>query len=159
MRGVDRLGRTQENITVRLQRIVEKAVQLTLKFALEINEKIATGNEVDLDERWVLERAMRGKQDEIAKLLFYAVERILLHEKTAETFLGDVGLDRFRIAAFAGCGERGVVDVAGEYLHDRMRATPRRFFQQENAQAIGLFSGRATDDPDANRRLAIELVE
>src|SRR5262249_52298774 len=63
--AVYRLGRTHEQISVPPQRIVERAADLVLQLAVEIDQKVAAGDQVDMRERWVSQKTVGGEHDEI----------------------------------------------------------------------------------------------
>ena len=138
---------------------MEQAAELALQIALEIDQQIAAGDQIELDERRVLERAVLRKQHEVAQFLFDAIVAAVLDEKALQPLLGHIGFDGFRVAAVARDRERGLVEIARKDLNDGMHGAPRRLLEEEHADAIGLFAGRAADDPDANRRVVFELLE
>jgi len=72
-RRVRRLGGSQEQKAVRVQRIVEDAAHLCLKLAFQIDQQVAAGDQVDPDEGRVLQRAVAGEQHDVAHLLADAV--------------------------------------------------------------------------------------
>ena len=46
---------------------------LLLQIAVEIDEQVAAGDEIDVGERRILEQVVHGKQDDVAELLAHAI--------------------------------------------------------------------------------------
>src|SRR6185437_9623950 len=86
-RIVGRFGRTDDQEAAGIERVVERARDLLLQLAVEINEEVAARDQVDARERRILEHAVRREQHEVAQLAPYPVMIALVHEEPAQALL------------------------------------------------------------------------
>jgi hypothetical protein len=121
---VGRLGRSENQKVARIQGIMESAADLLLEFAVEINEEVPAGDEVNVRERRVFEHAVVCEDEEVAQLTPHSIMIALVHEVPAEPFLADIRCDRGRISALPGEGERPDIEIRCEYLNGRMNVMP-----------------------------------
>ncbi len=110
----------EEDIAARIERVVKRAAHLLLQFAIEIDQEITAGDQVDVGKWRVFEQIVDGEQDYIAELLADAVMIALAREETAQPLLVDVGFDGKRISSLARRSERPRIEIGAEYL-DRRR--------------------------------------
>src|SRR5690606_11864802 len=68
-RMVRRLRRADHEEAARIERVVEGRADLLLQLAVEIDEDVAAGDEVDAREGRVLEDVVEGEEDDVPQLL------------------------------------------------------------------------------------------
>src|SRR5215831_5331257 len=96
---------------------MQRVQDLRLKIAIEIDEEVAAGDEIELGEGRVLQKTMVREKHDVAQLALDAEMIALAGEEPAQPLFADVGLDRFGIAAFARDRKRARVHVGGEDLN------------------------------------------
>jgi len=112
-----RLRSAEEQIAGGIERVVEGAAYLLLQLAIEIDEDVAAGDQVDVRERRILEQVVHREQHQIANLLPHLVMIAFAREEAAQAFLAHVGLDGGRIAALARRRERPGIEIGAEHLN------------------------------------------
>ena len=132
---------------------------LLLQFAVEIDEHVAAGDQIDPAERRILEHAVACEQHGVAQFALGPVELALAREEAAQPLFAEIGLDGDRIAPFARNRERARVHVRRKHLNFRPHLLQRRLFQQKHRDGIGFFSGCAAHHPDAQRLLLFRLLD
>ena len=128
---------------------MECTADLLLQVAVEIDQNVAAGDEIDAREGRVFEQVVDREQHQVAQFLAHAVVVALAREEAAQTLLADVRLDRGRIASFPRDGERAGVEIGAENLDRGTQLVARGFLQQQHADRIGFLTGRAAGHPDA----------
>src|SRR5215471_20715227 len=73
----------EKNKAARIEGIMEGAAHLLLQFAIEIDQHVAAGDQIDMRERRILEQIVDGEQDDVAHLLPNAVVIALSREEAA----------------------------------------------------------------------------
>src|SRR5215831_16987075 len=118
-RIVGALGRAQHQKSVWVERIVKSVARQILQFAIQVNQEIAAGDEIDARERRVLEQAVASEQHQVAQLLANTIMICFSHEKTPQTFFADVSFDGRGIPALSRDGERPGVYIRAKDLNCR----------------------------------------
>ena len=122
-----------------------------LHFSVEIDEDVPTGDEVDARKRRVFQKAVLGEQDDIPQ---FAPDLVLVAfpgEKSPQPFLGHIGFDRGRIAAFPRQAQGDIVEIRSEDLDLTSNLLTARLLEQQNGDRVGLLAGGAAGNPDTNR--------
>ena len=112
---------------------MERAADLLLKIAIEINEQVAAGDQVHPGEGRISEHAVECKHGPVAQLSLYVIMVSFPREEAIEPILADVGFDACRIAPLSGGSNRAVIKVGAENLNSRPDVAVGYFFQQQNA--------------------------
>src|SRR3981189_304504 len=87
-----------------------------LRCGVEINQKLAAGNEIELRKRRVTEKILFCEDDGLPKFGCNPVSMVFLDEKPLQPRRRDVGLDRVGVAAVARGFQRLFVNIGREYL-------------------------------------------
>src|SRR5262249_35784992 len=130
--ALDVLRRAHEQETVGLERIVKRGADLRLQVAVEIDEQVAAGDQVDVRERGVLQQAMLGENDEVAHLAPDPVVVAVAGEEAPQALLRYVCLDRQWIAAVPAGRERTCIDIRREKLDLRPLVATRAFLEEKD---------------------------
>ncbi len=136
VRPFDRLGGAQHEVPLRIQGVVEDADHIPLRLALQVDQQVAAGDEVQVRERRILQQIVRREGDDIAYRFADAVGRVLLGEEPLEPFGGDLGADRLGIHSLARPLQSALVQIAREDLElgriGSARSPPRGAGSQAN---------------------------
>src|SRR6185437_5271975 len=106
----------QQEEAARIERIMERAANLLLQVAIEIDEEIAAGDQVDARERRVLQQIMNREQHDIAQLLAHAIPVSLAREEAAQALFPDIRLDRRAVAPLARDAQRPRIEIGAKNL-------------------------------------------
>src|SRR5215471_5759944 len=135
------------------QGIMKGSGDLGLQIAVEIDEKISTGNEVYMREGRVTQNAVLRKHDQISHFALDTVVVAFAHKKSAQPLLRHVRLNSYRIACRARNRQRARVEVGGKYLYIRPFLLARHLLEQQDGNREDLFSRGASRHPDPDRTL------
>lgn len=118
VRAFGRLGGAEEKVSAGLEGEVQHLHGAVLRGAVEIDEDIAAGNEVEVREGRIFDQVVSREQHDLAQLAPYAEAVVLVLLKVAAQTLGrHIGDFRIRIGALARFRDRVFVEVRAEYLH------------------------------------------
>ena len=112
------------------QTVAKHVLELLLQLAIEVDQQIATRDEMQLRERRIAQHAVRREHDAIADFARHAIMVALGTKIALEPRFGDIGGDRRRIDAVARRGERALIDVGSED-HD-LGGQSRRLISSRN---------------------------
>ena len=84
---------------------MQRGEHLLLHFAIEIDEQIPTGDQIEAREGRILEEAVIRKKEKIPQLAFHTIEFGIFCEEPLEPLLTDIRCDSIRITPFTGNGE------------------------------------------------------
>src|SRR5262245_8223889 len=146
----DVLGRAEEQEAMRLERIVEDRDDVPLQLAVEIDEKIAAGDQVHARKRRIAHHAMRREHAQVADRLLDDVAGAFGGEEALQPLLGNALQQGIGIAARASHRQRRLVDIGGEELDFHARAALLGLLAQHNRERIDLFAGGAARHPYAD---------
>ena len=146
----DALGRTQEQEAAWAKRAMEKGKELLLQLRAEIDEDIATGDEVELQEGWIPNQAVLGENAHVAQFAGGLVALPFADEKTDQAFGRHLFGDWCAIASLSRLGQHLRVEVGGEYLHARRCST--LLLAEQDRKRVRLLARGTAGDPDANWR-------
>src|SRR5262249_32652503 len=145
------LRRAEEQKSTRVERVVEGAAGLLLQFAVEIDQQIAAGDQVDAREWRIPEHAVACKQHDVAQFLADTVLIAFAREVTAQALLADVRFDGGWKTPLPRRGKRTRVEIGAEHLDLRPDFVACRFLEQQDRDRVGLFAGGTARDPHADR--------
>ncbi len=148
-----RLGDTEHEHSVLVERVVHRRQDPLLQFGFEIDEQIATGDDVETGEWWISDDVVRREHHHLPDPSADLEVRLGSHEEPVEPLSADVGGDRKRIDACPGPLDRVRIDVGGEDPQGerRSRRQPVERLQEGHRQRVGLFACRARRCPGAER--------
>ena len=149
-RGVHRFGCTQKEIALVVERIVERGKKPFLRLAIEIDEHIATDNQIETRKRRVAQQIVYGKKNVLANFRFHLVAIFSFSEKAFEAggrhLFGNGG----RIDAAAGKGNCLFIQIGGKDLEARWFAYLRRIFGKLHGHRVRFLPGGAARHPHAH---------
>ena len=102
----ERFGAAENQCPFAIQGVMKQLGDIALHVAIQIDQKIAAGNEIDAREGRIREQIVPGKYNEIANLLANPVAAVFLLKEAVQTILADVGPDIVRIKACRALFER-----------------------------------------------------
>ncbi|MNQ72786.1 hypothetical protein D3C85_874980 [compost metagenome] len=140
----DSLGGAEKQDAARLECIVEQRNDLLLQFRAQIDQQIATTDQIQPGKRGVLDQILLGKDQHVADAFMNAIAASIgfQGEKPLQPFRADVGRHAGRINTGACRSNRLTVDISGEHLNPVILLEGFAVFLQENGQGIGLLAGR-----------------
>src|SRR5215469_2604776 len=100
-----------EQVAIIAQSVAKDVLQLLLQFAVEIDEQIAAGDQVQLRERRIAQYAVSCKHHRVTDFAGNAVVVTFGAEITRKPRLGDVRDDGCRIYPFTSRRERALIDI------------------------------------------------
>ncbi len=156
---VDAFGRTEEQVAAGLQCVVKEREELLLHVPLKIDQQVPAGDKVEMNEGWILERAVMGEEHHVPDLLPDPVVRALVDEKPPQPVWRDIGLDGLRVAPFARGGERPCVEIGAENLHRGHHLPPFRLLDHHHGEAVGLLARGAAGRPDPDISAPLEIAQ
>ena len=129
-----------------------------LQLRVQVDQQVATAQQVQLRERRVLDDVLRCKDQHVANLRPDAVAPATLPVEIAlEAFGTDIRFDAFRVDSGPGSGDGLLVDVGAEDLDVEVLGEAIHALAQEDGHRVGLFARGATRHPDAHRVLSWHL--
>ena len=87
-----------------------------LRLRPEIDQRIATHDQIHLCERGIDQQIVAGKYDALPQLVLHDKLVAALGEKPFELLRSHLGGDRFGICPGRGCFNIDLLDIGGEYL-------------------------------------------
>jgi hypothetical protein len=144
LRGAD------QQIPVRAQCVVEDLIDVLLRAALEIDQKIAAADQVEVRERGIREQVVMREDDDLAHFLVHAVAAVLLAEEPLESLLAHVRCDLVGVEPGARSLERALVQVAGEDLDLGRRIVTRRLLEAQHGERVRFLARGTSDRPYAH---------
>jgi hypothetical protein len=149
----DGLGGAQKEHAVRIQGVVKERDQVGLQIAVEIDQQVATTDEIHPGEGRILHQILLGEDQEIAHHLLNAVAHLGgLREEARQPRRRDLGRDAFRIETGAGLRDGARINVGREELHLVGLFEGFQMLAQQDSDGIRLFPGGAAADPDPQGR-------
>ena len=155
----DALRRSEEQVAARLQRVVECGDHLVLQTSVEIDQQVATGDEVHPREGRIADDTVGREDAKIAHLFPDNPTAAILDEEPLLALGAQSPQQLLRVAARARDSERGLVNVGCEDLDARHRGTAIHPLANEDAQGVHLFAGRTTGNPNPDRLVGSATLE
>ncbi len=126
----DALGRPQKQQSVPLQGVMEERQQPALCRAVQIDEQVAAGDEVEFRERRVLADVLRREDDQFPDFLIEPIVAVFLGEEPLPPFARHVHRDAVRVNPGAGVVDSLAVQVRAENLKGEPLFHPLGAFPQ-----------------------------
>ncbi len=145
VRWVHRFGGAQDECALRLQRVMKQLDDLLLNFALQVDQEIAAGNQVQPGEGRVGQKVVGREDHKLAQLLPDPVAAMFLLEEPLQPLRTYVRRDFSRVEALARLFQRPAVKVSSEHLDAGRGFLSFRLFHQQHRQAVRFFPGGAAD--------------
>ncbi len=127
---------------------MENIEDLLLSGGVQVNEKVAAGDEIEPRKGRIFQHVMVGEEHLFADFFAHPVTALIQGKESAQALRGNVRLDRARIKPVARIGDRLLIHVGGENLDFGRLIDPLGMLAEEDSNRIGFLSGRATGDPD-----------
>lgn len=157
--GLCRLGRTQKQIAVRTQGVMQNFHHLGLDIPIEIDQQVATRYQVQLRKWGIPQDVVDRKQHLFPYLPFHAQMLILSVEILPQPGRGDIGNDRSGIPAGACRGNSALVDVGRKYLYWPGCGQQAVLVGEKHGDRVGLFAGSASHRPGTDLFRLLHLLE
>ena len=130
-----------------------------LRFRLQIDEEIATANEVDVGKGRVRQNIVNREHDAVAQFARHSVMVIFPGEKSRQPVRRNVRFDRVWIEPVAGESHGVRVDVRRENLNPRWPLQLLKRLEKQHGERIRLFPGAAPRTPDADRQRVLLPID
>ncbi len=151
----DRFRAAEQQDAALAQRVVEQRDHLALQFGGQVDEQVATADDIEPRERRVHHDVLRREDHHLADLRAHAIAAVGLHEPAIESLRRHIGGDVHGIHGESRAGDGVIVEVGGEDLHHA--GSPLAEFLEHLAKHHGervrLLAGGAGHDPRAQPRL------
>src|SRR5262245_22545164 len=126
---------------------MERFEDALLDGAVQVNQQIPAGDEIEMRERWILDDVVMREQHHLPELALDTVPTRLAVKEALETLLGyvhDIGLG---VEAFAGRGDRVFIEIGGEHLYVGRLDHAVEIFREQHADRVRLLAGGAPRNP------------
>ena len=135
---------------------MKEADDILLRRWLEVNEHVATNDEIHAREWRILDYVVRCEDDHLTDIRDDLVPADPAEEVAREPRARDVRYRLVSVRRARGGLDRASMHVGGEDLHGPV-AVFRRQLREEDRERIGLFTRRTPCNPDAERPFCQEL--
>lgn len=142
-RAVHGFRRAEEEKAAAIQGEVEDLHHSLLRRAIEIDEKVATRNHVEMREGRVFDEVVMREEHHLAQLSTHAVAVRLFDKEAAQPLGRNVGHVRLRVETFARRRDGLLVYVGGEDLNGRRTRQSVPELGEHHRQRVGFLAGRA----------------
>ena len=149
----DRLRRAEQQEAVRIEGMVEDREDALLQPRLEIDEQVAAGEQVQVEEGRIGQDVVPGENAGLPSRLCDLVIAVPLHEEPPQALGRNVRRRVVGVNARARLLDRGLADVGPEDLQGKLAAVRLARFDQADDEGVDLFAGRASRDPQPHRRV------
>ena len=130
---------------------MEERNELLLQVPAEIDQQIATGDQIEPGERRIGDDVVRRERHHFPQFLRDLEAAAALDEKAGEPLGREIGRDAERIKPATRNRQGAPIYVGGEDLDLGRIFASVQHLANENRDGIGLLSGGAGRDPDAHR--------
>ena len=159
----DRFTSSQEEIAPVVKGHMEDGKQVSLQDILEIDEKIAAADQIQLPEGGILEYVVLREYDHLADLVPDNIMIALAGEKAAESGDADIFNDIVSVYASSGYRDGFRVQIRRKDLDIPADAQILHDLRKENGDRIGFLACGAARDPDAQlfglRRVLDQVID
>ncbi len=145
---VRRFRQAEEQQPPGIEGEIEDLESAGLGAAIQVDQQVAAGNQVEPGERRILQEIVRREHHHFPDFTAHAVAVRLLCEESAQAPVADIGGDGIGIQAAARGLYGFVVKVGREYLHHGRRIQAAAVLGQQYRERIGLLTGSARRHPD-----------
>src|SRR5208283_5059843 len=138
---------------------MKKRQDFVLRLRLQIDEEIATANEVYVGKRRVRQNVVNREHDAVAQFVRHPILIIFFREESRQPVRRNIRLDRIWIEPVARECDGVRIDVRRENLKAGRPLQLLESFEKQHGERIGLFTGAAARTPDADRPLVLLLID
>ena len=149
----DVLAAAHEEMTFRVQRMIEDREDVILHLRLQIDEQVAADNEILLGKGRVAQEVVGGKDHHLAQAVVDLVAVLAPAEEAAQAGRRDIGHHAVEIVALTGTLQRLAVDVGGKDLDFALETVLIHVLAAEHGQRVCFLARRAARRPDAHDAL------
>src|SRR6185295_13302985 len=132
---------------------------LLLHLALEIDQEVAAGDQVQPRKRRISDQVVQREQAHVPDLARHLVEIALLDEEALQALGRNLAGDRLRVPRLAGRFQRLRVDVRGEDLDVGRLLEAGHVLAQQDGERVRLLTGGAAGYPDAHVAVRVLALE
>ena len=157
--GIGRLSRPYEQKAIRPECIVEGRQHHLLERKLEVDEDIATADEIDARERRIAGQIVTSEDAHLANDFADLVVVAHFDEEATQTFRGDIPRDIHQVGALSRFRQGPLAEIGGEDLQRRFARLICGQLQQGHRDRIDLFTGRAPGHPQPQRCVRREVLQ
>src|SRR5208337_792768 len=138
---------------------MKKRQDFVLRFRLQIDEEIATTNEVYVGKGRVRQNVVNREHEAVAQFVRHPILVIFSREESRQPVRRNVRLDRIWIEPVAREGHGARIDVRRENLKARWPLQLLESLEEQHGERIGLFTGAAPRTPNADRAPVLLLID
>ena len=147
---INRFRRAQKEIAAGVERIVKGGKNFLLRRTGEVNENIATADEIEPGKGGILQQIMRGKENVLPNFRLRPVTAILFGEVALEAGRDNIFGNGGWVETAAGNRHRRFIKIGGENLPAGRFINLGRTLSQLHRYRIGFFPCGATGHPDTH---------
>jgi hypothetical protein len=145
----DVLRQPKKQVSIRTQCVVKRRDDPVLEVDTEVNQQVATGDQIDAREGRITDDVVRRKYAKLANILGDNEAAAVGNEKSLAPLRRDAVEQIRRIARGARNGQGPLVDVSGEELHARNCRELVHMLAQQNGDREHFLTRRTARNPDA----------
>src|ERR1051325_2125257 len=127
---------TQEDISARVERIVEDVEEPVLHFSLQVDQYIAADDQILTRERRVAQDIMIREEHTIANLVLDLVVLTFAKEEALQPLGRDIGFDGCGVESLAGLSDRALIQIGCKDLKMRMDIQPICRLEEKHRKSI-----------------------
>ena len=150
--GQQHLGLAEKQVAVLVQREVEPGENVALTLGIEIHQRVAADDQVEVRDRRIAHQVMPAEDHTVAQVAVEAKAAVY----TVKVFLTQVFGHRLNVALVVGGGARLVkgvlIHVGGINLDALAELFGSHLLAQEHGQGVSFFAGGAAGAPEAKLR-------
>ena len=126
------LRRAEKEHSLGVQPIMKERKQLFLSFRPEIDQQVATGDEIEFGERRVLQDVVQRKDNHIPDMLLDMIAVLFLRKEAGQALGRDIALDPLPIKSPTGRLDGFAVQIRRKNLHAHAVAIPFHPLLEQN---------------------------
>ena len=149
--GAHRLRTAKEQVTARIERVMEERHELLLQEGVHVDEQVAAADQVDPREGRILGDVLLGEDKAISNRLDHAVALAVLDEEARQALGRDIGTDARGIDSGSRTLDGLGIDIGREHLHRHVALDVACSLQDQHGDRVRLLTRGATGHPHADR--------
>ena len=146
----DGFGTAEEEVAAVIQRHMENAEKIPLQHRLEIDQQISAADEVELSERGILKYIVLCKYNHLPQIMPHHIRIPLARKVAGQALHAHIFYYIVAVDALAGGRDRIGIEVRRKYLYIPSLPKLLHDFHEEDGDRVGLLTGGAACDPDAD---------
>jgi hypothetical protein len=155
----DRFRVTEKQVSVLAQREVEQSYHPLLRLRLEVDQKVAAGDQIESREWWIAKQVLRRENDEFAQILFDLIGPVERVEEAPQTRRPDRCSRRCRIDALARDPQIILLAVGRKDFETERFTQEFGALSRQHREGIGLLAGSACRYPEAKFYVSLLLCQ